>query len=316
MNHASSDSGLDLVTGAFSHIGSHIASRLLDQGRRVRTFTYHPDRQHALRDRVEAHAYAFDDPASLERSLEGVSTLYNTYWVRIERDGTTFDEAVRKSRILFDAAVRAGVRRIVHVSVSNPSPDSDLPYYSGKARVETELAGSGAAHSIVRPTLVYGSDREVLVNNIAYLLRKLPLFGVPSGLRRGAAAYRVQPVHVEDVARICVEQVAAAGDVTVDAAGPETFSFIEMVRRIREAVGAHSVVVPVPVPVMSFGALVVGAILKDVVLTREEADGLMQELLVTSTPPLGEIVFSEWLAGVAGSLGREYASELDRHFRG
>lgn len=315
MNDASSDTGLDLVTGAFSHIGSHIAARLLDDGRRVRTLTYHPERPHALRDRVEAHTYAFDDPAALERSLDGVTTLYNTYWVRIERDGTTFGDAVRNSRILFDAAVRAGVRRIVHVSVSNPSTDSELPYYSGKARVEAELAESGAAHSIVRPTLVYGSDREVLVNNIAYLLRKLPLFGVPSGVGRGGASYRVQPVHVEDVARICVEQAAAAVDATVDAAGPETFTFIEMVRRIREAVGARSAVVPVPVPVMSLGALVVGAIVKDVVLTREETDGLMRELLVTSTPPLGEIVFSDWLRSAAGTLGREYASELDRHFR-
>lgn len=316
MTAASSDSGLDLVTGAFSHIGSHIASRLLDDGRRVRTLTYHPDRPHALRERVDVRSYAFDDPTELQRSLEGVTTLYNTYWVRIEHGGTTFGEAVHNSRLLFDAARRAGVARIVHVSVSNPSLTSSLPYYSGKAEVERDLVLSRVAHSIVRPTLVFGSEREVLVNNIAYLLRKLPLFGVPTRLGRGGASYRVQPVHVEDVARICVEQAAADGDVTVDAAGPETFTFIEFVRRVRQAIGAHAPIVKVPVAVMSFAAALMGVILKDVVLTREESDGLMQELLVTGSPVMGEIVFSEWLETVAGELGRVYACELDRHFRG
>ncbi|MBI4898300.1 MAG: NAD(P)H-binding protein [Actinobacteria bacterium] len=291
-------------------MGSHIARRLLDGGRKVRTLTYHPDREHPLRARVEAFKYDFDDIAELERSLAGITTLYNTYWVRIEHDGTTFDEAVRHSRVLFDAAVRAGVKRIVHVSVSNPSEMSPLPYYSGKARVERALAESGASHAIVRPTLVFGSDREVLVNNIAYLLRKLPVFGVP-----GDGNYRVQPVHVDDVAEICVDQAATVQNVTVDAAGPETYTFIKLVRLIRDAIGARAVIARVPVPLMSFSARLLGVLLRDVVLTREETDGLMHELLVTQSTPLGRTSFSAWLDESAQTLGGEYANELARHFR-
>ncbi len=230
--------------------------------------------------------------------------------MRIERDGTTFDEAVRNSRVLFDAAVRAGVKRIVHVSVSNPSEQSPLPYYSGKARVERELVKSGASHAIVRPTLVYGSDREVLVNNIAYLLRKLPIFGIP-----GNGRYRVQPVHVDDVAEICVGQATAPGNVTVDAAGPETFAFVDFVRLIRQAVGARAAVVKVPLGVMSAAAGLLGLVLRDVVLTREESEGLMRELLVTGGEALGTTSFDAWLAENASTLGRAYASELERHFR-
>jgi NADH dehydrogenase len=307
----SHDTGLDLVTGAFSHIGSHIARRLLGDGRRVRTLTYHPDRAHELRDRVEVATYSFDDGDALVGSLAGVTTLYNTYWVRIEHGGVTFETAVENSRTLFEAAKRAGVPRIVHVSVSNPSLDSPLPYYGGKARVEQALAGSGLPHSIIRPTLVFGSDREVLVNNIAYLLRRLPLFGVP-----GDGRYRVQPVHVEYVARICVEQAKATGNATVDAAGPETIGFAELVKKVRRAIEVRTPILRVPVPAMTAASKLLGHILRDVVLTREEIDGLMQELLVSNEPAQGEIAFSSWLRANSSTLGREYANELRRHFAG
>jgi len=71
----------DLVTGAFSYSGSRIAELLMDSGRDVRTLTHHPDRDHPLRSRVQALPYRFEDPDSLAASLEGITTLYNTYWV-------------------------------------------------------------------------------------------------------------------------------------------------------------------------------------------------------------------------------------------
>ena len=116
----STDTGLDLVTGAFSYSGSRIAERLLDAGRGVRTLTFHPDRPHPLRGRVEPLPYRFDDQVALAESLEGVSTLYNTYWVRFDHGRATFENAIANSRALFCAAKRAGVARIVHVSIANP----------------------------------------------------------------------------------------------------------------------------------------------------------------------------------------------------
>ena len=130
------DTPTDLVTGAFSYSGARSRSNCWIPGADVRTLTFHPDRAHPLRRAVETLAYRFDDPAALARSLEGVSTLFNTYWVRFDHGHTTFANAVENSRTLFHAAERAGVARIVHVSITNPALDSPLPYFRGKALVE------------------------------------------------------------------------------------------------------------------------------------------------------------------------------------
>ncbi len=299
----------DLVTGAFSYTGSHIATRLLESGRRVRTLTFHPDRAHPLRDSVETSPYRFDDPAALTRSLEGVTTLYNTFWVRFDHGQATFANAVESSRMLFFAARRAGVDRIVHVSISNPSIDSPLPYFRGKALVEYALAQSGVPYSIVRPTWVFGGQRDVLANNIAWILRRMPAFALP-----GNGGYRVQPVHVDDVARICVDAAASRGDVVIDAAGPETMPFAELVTLMRSAVNARSPILHLPPPLMAAAARALGLIVRDVVLTPDEIRGLMAGLLVSHDAPLGQIAFGDWLQENRASVGRSYANELDRHF--
>ena len=300
---------LDLVTGAFSYSGSHIARRLLDAGHEVRTVSFHPSRAHPLQASVEALPYRFDDPDVLAGSLEGVSTLYNTYWVRFDHADTTYGQAIERSRALFGAAERAGVERIVHVSITNPSIDSPLPYFRGKALVEDALAGSGVPYSIVRPTWLFGGDRDVLVNNIAWILRHTPVFTVP-----GDGAYPVQPVHVEDLARICTDAARAGGDLVIDAAGPETMAFDEVVALIRRAVAARALVVHVPAPVMGLASRALGLLVRDVVLTPDEIEGLMAGLLVSHEPPLGRIAFSEWLDDHRESVGRHYANELQRHF--
>lgn len=305
----SADTGLDLVTGAFSYSGSRIAERLLDSGRGVRTLTFHPDRPHRLRGRVEALSYRFDDQVALAKSLEGVTTLYNTYWVRFDHGRASFANAVANSRALFYAAKRAGVARVVHVSIANPSLESTLPYYRGKALVELALAEVGVSYSIIRPTLVFGGDRDVLVNNIAWILRRMPVFALP-----GSGDYPVQPVHVDDLARICEQSTHIAGDAVMDAVGPETTSFDGLVRAVRSAVRARSPILHLPPAVMSAAARALSLIVHDVVLTTDEISGLTAGLLVSHDQPLGRIAFSEWLDENSRSIGRSYANELQRHF--
>lgn len=303
------DTGLDLVTGAFSYSGSRIAQRLLDSGRAVRTLTFHPDRRHRLRARVEAFPYRFDDPVALARNLEGVNTLYNTYWVRFDHGRTTFANAIANSRTLFHAAQRAGVARIVHISIANPSIESTLPYYRGKALVERALAEVDLPYSIVRPTWIFGGDRDVLTNNIAWILRHMPIFALP-----GSGRYPVQPVHIDDLARICEQAAHADGDVIMDAAGPETMSFAELVQTIRRAVGTNSPILHLPPLVMAAVSRALGLAVGDVVLTSDEISGLTSGLLVSRETPLGQIAFTEWLAEHSRSIGRSYANELQRHF--
>jgi nucleoside-diphosphate-sugar epimerase len=300
----------DLVTGAFSHLGSRIAELLLEQGGDVRTLTFHPDREHVLRERVETLPYSFDDPVTLTRSLQGVRTLYNTYWVRFDHGSTTFASAIANSRTLFHAARRAGVERIVHVSVSNPSIASPLPYFHGKALVERALAEVGTPYAIVRPTWIFGGRRDVLANNIAWILRHAPVFALP-----GDGRYLVQPVHIDDVAHLCVELGHIdSGDVIVDAAGPETIAFGDLVHAVRHAVGSRAPVLHVPPLVMAAAAQALGLLVGDVVLTPEEIKGLTAGLLTSKHPPLGEIGFYHWLDEHAAGIGRAYANELDRHF--
>jgi NADH dehydrogenase len=300
----------DLVTGAFSYSGSRIAELLIESGRDVRTLTHHPDREHPLRARVRAAPYRFDDADALARSLEGITTLYNTYWVRFERDQTTFAHAVANSRVLFEAARRARVARIVHVSIANPSIDSELPYYRGKALVEQALAAADVPYAIVRPTFFFGGGRDILANNIAWVLRRMPLFVVP-----GDGRYLVQPIHVDDFARICLDAAHGSREVIMDAAGPDTMSFEELVRAIRDALGRRTPILHMPAPVMAALAQALGVLVHDVVLTADEIRGLTAGLLASGQPALGRVSFLGWLNEHGSTLGAEYANELDRHFR-
>jgi len=299
---------LDVVTGAFSYTGRHIAEALLARGRRIRTLTRHPDPSHPLAPQVEVAPLRFDE--SLAESLDGADTLYNTYWVRFERGWTTFDGAVENTATLFRAAQRAGVRRIVHVSVANPAADSPFPYFRGKAQTEDALRASGVSHAIVRPTLVYGPE-DILVSNIAWALRHVPVF-----LISGERWAEVQPVSVRDTAAICVEAGRRGDDVTLDAAGPQRWPYEDFVRLIRSAVGGRARIWHSRQRVARGAARVAGFFLRDVVVTRDELEALAAGLLVSHEPPLGSAPFTTWLAESASRLGRRYHSELARNFRG
>jgi len=305
------ESRIDVVTGAFSYTGRFIARKLLADGRRVRTLTNHSNRPGTddLQAEVEVEPLRFDDRKRLEISLRGASTLYNTYWVRFPHAGLDFDRAVANTRILMQAAADAGVRKVVHISVSNPSLDSPLAYYAGKARTEDVVKGSGLAWAIVRPTLVFGPG-DILINNIAWLLRRMPVFAMP-----GLGQYRVQPVAAEDVADIAVWAAAQPENITVDAAGPEIVTYAELVDQIVVAVRRRPRFVYLSPALFIPVGKVLGLFLRDKVLTREELEGLMTELLVSAEPPRGTQRFDDWLLSEADTIGLRYESELDRHFR-
>src|SRR5438477_11613538 len=124
----------DVVTGAFSFTGRFIARRLLAQERRIKTLTNHPQRSGTEDIKAEVAPLQFTDRDALVESLRGADVLYNTYWVRFQHGRVRFGEAVANTRILVGAARDAGVRKVVHISVSNPAQDSHLEYFAGKAR--------------------------------------------------------------------------------------------------------------------------------------------------------------------------------------
>jgi NADH dehydrogenase len=302
------DSGIDAVTGAFSYSGAVIAARLLGSGRRVRTLTGHPG-QASTDTPIEVRALSFARPTELADSLRGVDTLYNTYWVRFARGHTDHQRAVANSQALFRAAGDAGVRRVVHISITHPSMESPFPYFRGKAQVEQALAGSGLPHAILRPAILFGGD-GVLINNIAWLMRHLPVFAVG-----GDGNYRIRGVHVDDLARLCVEQAASGPNIVLDAVGPDRPTFSQLVQHIRRAVRSRCAVLHVPATTMPVLSGALGLVLRDKLLTWDEYRAMAAGLADTEGEPTGTTSLLEWIDQNAEILGQKYANEIDRHFR-
>jgi nucleoside-diphosphate-sugar epimerase len=296
------------VTGAFSYSGKYIARRLIERDKEIITLTGHPDRPDPFDGKVKAYPLDFDE-AGMAKSLRGVDVLVNTYWVRFDKGGNTQPRAVENTRTLVNAAVKAGVKRIVHISIANPSADSHLPYYWGKAANEKAVIESGLSYAILRPTVLYGGGEDVLINNIAFLLRRFPFFLIP-----GDGSYGIQPVHVEDLADLAVEAVYSRENYVNDAVGPDAYTFKELVQMVGESIGLKRLTISIHPRLALFAAQLLSLFLKDVLLTPEEVDGLMANLLVSKEPARGKTVFNEWLLENKHQVGARYASELERHY--
>ncbi len=297
---------LHAVTGALGYSGKYIARRLLNAGARVITLTDSGARPNPFGERVKAIPFNFDNPAALEASLRGVATLYNTYWVRFNHRTFTHARAVENTLRMFEAARRAGVQRIVHVSITNPDEHSPLEYFAGKGRLERALMETGIPYAILRPTVIFGEE-DILINNIAWTLRRLPVFGV-----FGDGMYRLQPIFVGDLAALATEQGALRENLIVNAIGPETFTYRGLVQTVGEIIGARRPIIGVP-PMVGYAAgWVIGKLVGDVLITKPEIEGLMANLLCVDAPPAGPTRLTEWVRSHAATLGMRYANELAR----
>ena len=300
---------LHVVTGAFGFTGNSITRRLLTMGARVRTLTRNPGRPNPFGNQLSVAAYNFDNADDLAKSLEGAAVLYNTYWVRFASGRATFETAVANTLTLLRACEVAGVPRIVHLSVTNASEGSPLPYFRGKGLVEQAIMSSGLSYAILRPPLVFGPG-DILVNNIAWFLRRFPLFTV-----MGDGRYRLQCVYVEDLAEVAIASASGTGRAVSDVVGPEIYSFAEFVRCIAAKIGSGTRIVHLSPSLVRRLLGLADIMVRDVVLTPDEITGLMSELLVSQSPPLGRTRFCDWIGQAGETLGRAYASELDRHYR-
>ncbi len=294
------------VTGAFGYSGRYIAWRLLVKGNKVITLTNSLHRKNPFGEKVQAYPFCLDNPDKLIDILSGVSVLYNTYWIRFNHKKFTYADAVKNTITLFDAAKEAGVERIVHISITNPSDDSHLEYFSGKAKLEEALKDSGISYAILRPTVLFGKE-DILINNIAWALRRLPVFGV-----FGNGQYRLQPIYVDDLAKLAVDQGENKENIVINAIGPETFTYKGLVETIGDIIGKKRPIISIPPAVGYIACILIGKLVNDVIITREEIDGLMADLLYVDSPPAGKIKLTDWVGEHADSLGRRYTSELAR----
>lgn len=304
-----SGAAASVVTGAFGFSGQHIARKLLARGEHVRTLTNHPQSGSPLSGQLQVFPLDFENAQLLVESMLGASVLYNTYWVRFSYGEITHERAVHNTMALIRAAETAGVKRIVHVSITNPALDSPLPYFKGKAELEQAIRSSSLSHAILRPAVLFGAG-DILINNIAFLLKRFPVFAIP-----GDGEYRIQPVFVEDLAELAVESGRRTDSITVDAVGPESYTYTELVKLIRAATRSRAAIVYVPPALLCYASGVLGKMLKDVVLTDDEIKGLMANLLVSHAPPTGRTSLKGWLEAHAKTIGSAYVSELSRHYK-
>jgi len=257
---------------------------------------------------VELIPYNFDKPDVLTASLEGATTLHNTYWVRFALGASTFSSAVENTQTLLRSAKSAGINKIVHVSIANPDKQSPFAYYRGKAVLEEAVMESGLNYTIIRPTVIFGAE-DILINNIAWLLRKFPVFAIA-----GSGEYRIQPIFVEDMAELAVTAGQDGKNGVFDAVGPEVFTFEGLVRLLAKAVCSRSGIIHVPPSALLMASKLVGSMVGDVILTREEIGGLMADLLISSGAPTGATRLSDWIQRHKDTVGTRYASEVKRHF--
>jgi uncharacterized protein YbjT (DUF2867 family) len=300
------DKGIHAVTGAFGYSGKYIAKKLIDEGHRVITITNSLGRKNPFGDKIQVYPFDFGEPAKLQETLQGISVLYNTYWVRFNHKTFTHADAVQNTEKMFKAAKGAGVKRIVHISITNPSLDSSLEYFSGKARLEKSLIESGISYAILRPTVLFGKE-DILVNNIAWGLRYLPVFGV-----FGDGEYKLQPIYVEDLANLAIDYGKKEDNSIIDAIGPETFSYRDLVKTVSDIIGKRRPIVSVPPGIGYLAGWIIGKLVNDVMITREEIEGLMANLLYVESPPTGSTKLTEWAKRHSTTLGLKYTSELAR----
>lgn len=294
------------VTGAFGYSGRYITKKLIAEGRRIITITNSVNRKNPFGDKIQVFPFNFDAPEKLTKALEGVSVLYNTYWVRFNHKTFTHADAVRNTETMFKAAKNAGVKRIVHISITNPSIDSPLEYFSDKARLEQSLMESGMTYAILRPTVLFGKE-DILINNIAWGLRHLPVFGI-----FGDGNYKLQPIYVDDLAELALNKGKEDINTVINAIGPETFTYRNLVKTISEIIGKRRPIISIPPGLGYLTSLVIGKFVNDIMLTKEEIKGLMANLLYVESPPVGSTKLTDWAKKHSATLGLNYTSELAR----
>ena len=304
----SSNTEINVVTGAFSYTGKYITKRLQSMGIKVRTLTNHPSLD--FEKQIETFSLNFDNSQQLVNSLKGATTLYNTYWIRFEHGDVTFEKAIKNSKILINAAVTAGIERIVHISITNPDVNSPFPYFRGKAIVEKHIKNSGLNYLIIRPTVIFGGDLSTLINNIAWILRRFPIFAIP-----GSGDYKLQPIYIEDLVDLALNPDFKTNNLIIDAIGPEIFTYNDLVRTIASKIGRNVGFFHTKPEIALIFSNIISYFVKDVLVTKDEIYGLMYNLLTSSNPPTGKYPLTKWLSENAKTIGKSYISEVKRHYR-
>jgi NADH dehydrogenase len=213
-------------------------------------------------------------PESLRGAFDGIDAVIHTVAVPTERKQRFAEVNVAGVAHVVAEARRAGVSRIVHMSALGADPASRYPYLRSKGEGQAIVTGSGIAHVVLRPSLLFGEGDDFFPRLAFSLL--FPVVPVP-----GDGKSRFQPLHVDDIAQAlvtAVERREISGVYEVGGADP--VSYDEMLAETMRATGKRRPTLHVPVPLMKPPAMVMGLVMPDPPVTVAQLD----LLAVDNTP--------------------------------
>lgn len=320
------------ITGALSYTGRYLAKRLLDEGHQVvnlsrRTAPLAPTPlSKADVAKVITHPLTFEDKSKLKAALQGCDVLFCTYWIRFAIGGDSHAAAADRCKALFELAREAGVQRVVFTSHTQATEDSPYAYIAGKAQAAAALREVGLpSYAIARPCGIFGDTpgESILVNNAAWVLRRLPLF-----LLANDGSSRFQPIHVRDFAELLFELggFGARGPGPAaqerDACGPDAPTALELFNSIGKAVGSTATIAaPGFLSTSMVTALTkpIDWLTGDILLDADDLNLLCSGLTVANQPGDPAIAkrrsLLRWIDEVGPQLGNDYVSSISRYYK-
>ena len=234
-----------LVTGATGLLGRRVVQHMMDTNHDVRVMVRRPGSESIFATPPTEVCYGnVSDPDALTEACRDISEV--VHLVAVIRGGPRqFDAINRQGTANVAAAARAAgsVRRFVHVSAVGAANVPRLRYLHSKWAGEQEVINSGLAYTIIRPSLIFGPGDE-FTTAVAALVRMGPITPVI-----GSGNNRLQPIHVEDVARCVALSVSGniRGNRTVEIGGPDQLSYNEILRIVARTMGLRRLRVNVPI---------------------------------------------------------------------
>ncbi len=240
------------VTGGSGFVGRTVIQQLVDKNHQVRALTHSAlPLQHQT---VEAVSGDVTRAESLS-AIEGCDAVIHLVGIIREKrsQGITFERLHSlATQNVVKAAADFGVKRYIHMSANGAATDSETGYHKTKFAAEQFVRNSGLDWTIFRPSLIFGPD-DLFVTMLTRLVKLLPLVPV-----FGSGDYRLQPVHVSDIANAFVAALERPDSIaqTFCCGGPEALSYTELLDRISQLSGLGPVVRKVRLPLAGITPLV------------------------------------------------------------
>jgi uncharacterized protein YbjT (DUF2867 family) len=216
-----------LVAGATGYLGGFVARELRARGHFIRAVARSPRKLEPLRGSLDEIVEAeITLPESLTGICDGIDMVFSSIGITRQKDGLTFrDVDYRGNKNLLEAALDAGVRKFVYVSVLNGPRLRHLEIVDAHEMFVDELKKSGISYAVLRPT-GYFSD----MGEIFRMARKGRVWLIGSGRNL------VNPIHGADLAVACADAMESER-TEIDVGGPETMSWIEVAELAFEVLG-------------------------------------------------------------------------------